>query len=257
MPKRKTLSKTLRMEVFKRDKFTCQYCGNKAPEVVLHADHIIPVADGGENDIMNLVTSCVDCNLGKGARQLADDSILVRQRDQIEYLAERREQLEMLRSWRDELKELDGARAEFLCAEIRDLASIERDLTEDEKFKVGTWLKRFTVEEILDAAETSAAQYISLADGMVYGFDKYFGYIPAIAHNKKDKSGKQEFWKQVVYIRGILKKRVYLSTIEFDRAKGVIANAVEKLGYDAVKEITVSASDYDDWLEDIQERITE
>lgn len=42
--KREPVGKKLRFEVFKRDKFTCQYCGAKAPDVVLHVDHIQAVA---------------------------------------------------------------------------------------------------------------------------------------------------------------------------------------------------------------------
>jgi len=38
--------------------------------VILHADHIVPVAEGGTSDMHNLVTACQDCNLGKGARLL-------------------------------------------------------------------------------------------------------------------------------------------------------------------------------------------
>ena len=70
MTKRKSLSKKVRFEIFKRDVFTCQYCGSKPPAVVLEVDHIVPVVDGGENDEDNLVTSCFDCNRGKGARSL-------------------------------------------------------------------------------------------------------------------------------------------------------------------------------------------
>lgn len=66
------IPKALRFEVFKRDSFTCQYCGRKSPEVVLNADHIKPVSLGGTNDISNLVTSCADCNVGKG-QILVDD----------------------------------------------------------------------------------------------------------------------------------------------------------------------------------------
>lgn len=44
MAKRKALSNRTRFEVFKRDKFTCQYCGAKAPDVVLQCDHIVAVA---------------------------------------------------------------------------------------------------------------------------------------------------------------------------------------------------------------------
>jgi len=69
---RKSLSKKQRFEIFKRDLFTCQYCGSQPPNTVLVIDHIHPVADGGDNDEMNLITSCVACNQGKGARVLGD-----------------------------------------------------------------------------------------------------------------------------------------------------------------------------------------
>lgn len=67
---RKSLSKTLRFEIFKRDGFTCQYCGRRPPEVLLEADHIEPVAAGGTNEAINLITSCADCNRGKSDRSL-------------------------------------------------------------------------------------------------------------------------------------------------------------------------------------------
>ena len=84
MSKRKSISKKLRFEVFKRDNFKCQYCGKSAPDVILHVDHIFPVKEGGTNDILNLITSCSDCNLGKGARLLTDKSTLEKQRKQCE-----------------------------------------------------------------------------------------------------------------------------------------------------------------------------
>lgn len=71
MAERKPLSKKSRFEVFKRDEFTCQYCGAKPPEVILHVDHIVPVVEGGGNEAHNLITSCQSCNLGKGATSLS------------------------------------------------------------------------------------------------------------------------------------------------------------------------------------------
>jgi hypothetical protein len=70
--KRKALSKKTRFDVFKRDGFICQYCGAHPPSAILEVDHIHPVADGGSNDIDNLVTACFDCNRGKSDRQLSD-----------------------------------------------------------------------------------------------------------------------------------------------------------------------------------------
>ena len=64
---REGLSKKVRFDVFKRDAFTCQYCGSTPPSVVLEVDHIHPVAHGGKNSTDNLITACFDCNRGKGA----------------------------------------------------------------------------------------------------------------------------------------------------------------------------------------------
>ena len=52
---RKPISTKLRFEVFKRDNFCCQYCGRKAPDIILHVDHINPVHNGGDNNIINLI----------------------------------------------------------------------------------------------------------------------------------------------------------------------------------------------------------
>lgn len=63
---------SLRFEILRRDGFCCQYCGRKAPDVVLHVDHRHPRSAGGLNTVDNLVTACRDCNLGKGIRRVAD-----------------------------------------------------------------------------------------------------------------------------------------------------------------------------------------
>jgi len=44
---RSEISKGLRFRVLRRDRFTCQYCGAKAHDVVVHVDHILPVAEEG------------------------------------------------------------------------------------------------------------------------------------------------------------------------------------------------------------------
>jgi len=61
---------SVRLQVFKRDKFTCRYCGNKAPNVAIVIDHIIPVSKDGENNLDNLITACEYCNSGKGDKYL-------------------------------------------------------------------------------------------------------------------------------------------------------------------------------------------
>ena len=54
-----------RFELLKKFKFTCQYCGEKAPKITLQIDHIIPRSKGGKNTLNNLTVSCIKCNVGK------------------------------------------------------------------------------------------------------------------------------------------------------------------------------------------------
>jgi len=57
----------MRYEIFKRDNFSCKYCGRDVEndKIKLHLDHIIPVSKGGKDIPTNLNTSCSECNLGK------------------------------------------------------------------------------------------------------------------------------------------------------------------------------------------------
>jgi hypothetical protein len=62
-----SVSTRTRFEIFKRDGFTCIYCGAAPTAGPLHVDHVTPQAEGGSDDPSNLVTACERCNLGKSA----------------------------------------------------------------------------------------------------------------------------------------------------------------------------------------------
>jgi hypothetical protein len=68
----RNVSKSIRINVFERDNYTCQICGRNVKEdnVKLEIDHIIPVSKGGSDDISNLQTLCFDCNRGKSNKIL-------------------------------------------------------------------------------------------------------------------------------------------------------------------------------------------
>lgn len=63
---RREITLKTRFEILSRDGFACGYCGAKAPQAVLHVDHVVPLALGGSGQQGNLITSCESCNLGKG-----------------------------------------------------------------------------------------------------------------------------------------------------------------------------------------------
>ncbi|MEW6178601.1 MAG: HNH endonuclease [Chloroflexota bacterium] len=62
--------KLTRREIFRRDNYTCQYCGKRSGEMTV--DHVIPRHLGGQHTWTNVVTACPLCNHRKGGRTLAE-----------------------------------------------------------------------------------------------------------------------------------------------------------------------------------------
>jgi 5-methylcytosine-specific restriction endonuclease McrA len=58
--------KLTRLEIFNRDKHTCQYCGKPTNHLTL--DHVIPKHRGGEHSWENVVSACVPCNRRKAGK---------------------------------------------------------------------------------------------------------------------------------------------------------------------------------------------
>ncbi len=67
--KRDPIESRLRHEVFKRDNYKCLECAKSKKETTLHCDHILPVAQGGSDELDNLQTLCQACNLAKTNRK--------------------------------------------------------------------------------------------------------------------------------------------------------------------------------------------
>jgi 5-methylcytosine-specific restriction protein A len=82
-PKRNPIPPALRHEVFKRDGYRCVDCGATNKERTLHVDHIIPVSQGGSDELSNLQTLCDKCNFSKNNRAWKGGTgALVKQPDQ-------------------------------------------------------------------------------------------------------------------------------------------------------------------------------
>ena len=62
--------KLTRREVFRRDNFTCQYCGKRSDNLTI--DHILPRHMGGKHVWTNVVTACASCNHHKGGRTIEE-----------------------------------------------------------------------------------------------------------------------------------------------------------------------------------------
>ena len=174
--KRKGLSKRARFEVFKRDGFTCQYCGRTPPQVILEADHMIPVAQGGEDHESNMVTACQDCNRGKADKVLGQvpaalDVQMADRRDRasqvVEYnrflleIRERqiREATELGTYWCDKTLPA-GKQGKYTFGEPR-MASVRQ------------FLKHLPAAEIMDSIDIAFARVRPTGDGEERTF-RYF-----------------------------------------------------------------------------------
>ena len=156
MTERKAIGKKTRFEVFKRDAFTCQYCGATPPKAILHIDHIVALAAGGENHVDNYITSCEPCNLGKGSRDLkvAAPSL----KDKAALVAEREAQLlgyqEILQASRDRLEE-----EQWRVADVIDPGSPERGMKLDWLSSIRRFITARGLHDVLDAAEIASDRY--------------------------------------------------------------------------------------------------
>jgi hypothetical protein len=151
------ISPKTRFEVFKRDNFTCRYCGRKTPQVVLEVDHIIPVSKGGTDDMDNLVTSCWECNRGKGAALLTDIPNEPSLHDKTILILERELQLAEYNEVKRRQREREDAQIDELLDYWDELANGHaRRFPEPHMLRY--FLRYIPVEDIKDAMEIAMAK---------------------------------------------------------------------------------------------------
>jgi hypothetical protein len=164
---RKPIGKKTRFEVFKRDSFTCAYCGGSPPETVLELDHIDPVSKGGTNDINNLVTSCFDCNRGKGATPLS--SIPATLSENLSAMMEKEDQVKAYRKFANQIKKRKTKDINQVAAIYSNYFS-EFQLTEYfKKNSIAMFLEKLPLHEVEEAMD-KACSYINDSDKSI----KYF-----------------------------------------------------------------------------------
>lgn len=186
------ISKKLRFEIFKRDGFTCQYCGKTPPEAILETDHIIPIAEGGTDDINNLITSCFACNRGKAKIPL--DKLPPTLKDNLDVIKEQRQQMQLYRKYIDEIefgKEQDIVEIGYHFFNYFAKTKKSRDkyvFGEKWKSSIKLFLKTFHKYQIRDAIDIA----FSRLSRKSYGLNEasLFKYMCGILHNwKREKNG--------------------------------------------------------------------
>lgn len=188
--KRVGISKKLRFEILRRDGSACRYCGRCAPEVRIEVDHIVPVALGGTNDLLNLVAACEDCNSGKGARRLDDSTMQRQQAAALHSLEESlRDQEEILRRY-----QLATTNSGNQISKLLDLWwKISGEALPDEYGRVlKKWVDLYGFETVVKSMHAAAGRPVMMV-----------GRFAAVM----SMDAKEPGTKQCYLIRGILRRR--------------------------------------------------
>lgn len=69
-----------RRNVFKRDHYTCQYCGAQPGTEELTLDHVNPRSKGGQSTWENTVLACIKCNTRKADLSLEQSGLKLRKK---------------------------------------------------------------------------------------------------------------------------------------------------------------------------------
>ncbi len=236
-----SVSKKARFEIFKRDSFTCQYCGKNAPDVILELDHIAPISKGGEDDILNLITSCFECNRGKGARELSDNATMNKRHAALVELQERREQIEMLVDWHKGLMDIADDEVNAVCDLFEDLVP-DTSVNDCGRQSIANWIRKYGLALVMESLRASVEQYEEL--------EKIFNYIPRIASVTK-RSKDKPYLRDLYYIRGILRKR--LSYVNDWLCIQLMESALDSgVDIDYLKDLAIGARNWTEWRESIE-----
>lgn len=253
---RTSISKSVRFEVFKRDSFSCQYCGRKAPDVLLEVDHIDPVAKGGSNAVLNLLTACKDCNSGKSDKKLSETTVLDKQRAQLADLQERREQIDMMFQWQQGLVNLEDdvitRLHELWRSHVRGYHLTDNGLRE-----LRVVAKKYGVDEIVTAMRIATQQYLRFDGDMATSASVTAAWskVSGICRvNRLEKT--QPELKRIYYIRGILRSRLdYCDEVV---ALRLLTAAVDlNASVDGLERFAKSATSWTTWREGMENFIDE
>jgi hypothetical protein len=236
---RETIRKSVRFAVFKRDSFTCQYCGQKAPDVVLEIDHITPVARGGDNSLLNLVTACRPCNAGKSDKALSDSSAVEKARRQADDSQERLRQIQMIADWHASLIDIDTKAVERLESLWFQSVNAEEGtyLVEAARDEMRSVIKRYGFDVACQGVVQAAARYsrksTSLDQDMARS-EAFWSIAKICSVLKADRNDPGV--ARLFYIRGILRKRLQymhegacISLLKQAREYGVCIDWMEEL----------------------------
>ena len=211
MSKNGTLSdpvfKRIKFEVFEKDSYRCQYCGNVAPNITLKL-HRIQEVQNNDNwlDPAYLSTSCVSCEdkrQGKSAGRNASAFIM------LDELEERLEQLKMLISWRKGMVKIRRSQLIGIIDFWQDLVP-GIYLNDDQKRVLLSLMNKYSSDEIRSSMRAVAKEKLQRQTDETLTKDAHdvaFEKIPETCI-RNSKAKKNHEIEELYQIHDVLKERL-------------------------------------------------
>jgi len=127
----------------------------RPPKSPLKYDHIQPVSKGGDDDVQNLLTSCSDCNHGKGSTPLGFTKTRSDLGENKQALAEREKQLEEYQKLLKRIRQRQDKDIDRIDQLIREICEDDLELNRNAREGFRRFLKIFPVDTILEAINIS------------------------------------------------------------------------------------------------------
>jgi hypothetical protein len=249
------MTKKIRFEIFKRDSFTCQYCGKKSPDAILRVDHIKPLSKGGSDEILNLITSCFDCKIGKGDRELDDKSFVEKTRKQAEALQAKREQIEMMFEWHESLSNIEELAFNKIVEYFDKTICNPSTLNDFGKSNLKRAIKKYPINECLEAIDI-ATKYVDRSSPQAFSksITNVLSKIGGILKSNK-KAKENPHWGFILRMYYKLKREVRY--IYLDNVEKSVMSAINKGRSESIIEETIDhhlkKGDYGDSILDTLE----
>jgi hypothetical protein len=167
------VGKTLRHAILKRDDFKCKYCGKDSDDAKLEIDHIIPVAKGGDDNPINLVTACFDCNRGKRDTLLGHKQTFINKEELEKEFSTTRDNVQkyyIQKQFKEEAMDI------ILNAWNE---NFNQNIEDSQMKSLKHFAKMLPPHEIVDAIEVASNRW----NGRMYNAP--FKYLCGILHNKR------------------------------------------------------------------------
>lgn len=169
MAKRKSITQTVRFEIFKRDGFRCVYCGSNPIQAALRVDHVVPVSEGGTNSPTNLVAACFDCNSGKSAKRLENAKFIIKDPKEV------REHAAQVLDYLASQREVEAAQLEVQTAIAEEWERVIGPMTQEMFARIPGLTQKWPIEKLHEA--------ISIV-GAKFGYSERFDSYSATKHTK-------------------------------------------------------------------------